>query len=117
MYHGDKPRGSLRRHLKPLANRVEHHLLVRELAGLQLRVEQFAVDGQLETAAAAGNQFQVLDPLLVLGQELARQTDGFRLVASHRAILEFHVHGWLLFKMGQDDWSLPYNYTRPGCNP
>jgi hypothetical protein len=30
--------------------------------------------------------------LLVSAQQLARQTDGLRLVISHRAIFQFHVH-------------------------
>jgi hypothetical protein len=30
--------------------------------------------------------------LLVRGQELARQTDGLRLVISHRTVLQLYVH-------------------------
>ena len=82
--------------LQSFTNRFEHCLLVGELAGLEFRVEQFAVDGQFETTAAAGDQFHVLDVLFVLVQELARQTDGFRFVVSDRAVLEFYVHGNLL---------------------
>src|SRR4051812_12363639 len=55
---------------------VEDPLLVGKLAGLELGVDQFPVHGDLEGAAAGGDQLQVLDALLVLGQELGRQTDG-----------------------------------------
>jgi hypothetical protein len=58
-------------------------LFIGELAGVQLRVDQLAVDGQLEAAAAAGDQFQVLDLLLEGCQQLGRQTDGLRFVVSH----------------------------------
>jgi hypothetical protein len=72
-------------------------LLVRELASLQLRIDEVAIDGELEAAAGGGDQLQRLDLLLVRGQELGRQTDGLRLVVSHRAVLEFHVHACLPF--------------------
>jgi len=61
-------------------------LFVRKLAGLQLRVNQLAIGSQLETAAAARNQFQVLDLLFESGQELGRQTDGLGFVVSHRTV-------------------------------
>src|SRR5207302_637285 len=51
-----------------------------------------SVDGELEATASARDQCHSFDTLLVLGQELARQTDGFWLITSLRAILEFHVH-------------------------
>src|SRR4051812_4189520 len=71
---------------------LDHRLLVGELAGLQLRVDQFAVGAQLEAATARGNQLEILNLLLVSGEQFGRQTDGLRLVVSHRAVLEFQVH-------------------------
>jgi hypothetical protein len=71
---------------------VNGPLLVRELAGLELGVDQVAVDAQLKASAALGDELELLDLLFVGGQQLARQTDGLRFVVSHRAILEFHVH-------------------------
>jgi hypothetical protein len=38
--------------LELIPDRVEHPLFVGELAGLELGIDQVAVDGQLETAAA-----------------------------------------------------------------
>src|SRR5262249_35853887 len=70
---------------------VEHPLLVGELACLQLGVDQVPVHLDLETAAAGGDQLQVLDLLLVGAEQLGRQTDGLRLVVSHRAVLELHA--------------------------
>jgi hypothetical protein len=77
---------------QPAPDGVDHRLLVGELAGLQLRVEQLAVDAQLETAAARGNQLQVLDLLFVGREQFGRQTDGLRLIVSHRTIFEFQMH-------------------------
>ena len=82
-----------------LADELEHLLFVGEFPGLELRVDEVAVERQLEAAAAAGNQLQLGDFLLVFGQQLGRQTDGLGLVVSHRAVLEFHFHfcvppGW-----------------------
>jgi hypothetical protein len=87
-----------RRLFESLAHRREHRVLVREFAGLQLRVEEFSVDTELETTASRRNELHVLNTLFVLIEELVRQTDGFRFVASLRAILEFHVHDSLLLK-------------------
>ena len=47
---------------------------------------------QLEGAAPGGDQFQILDLLLVGAEELLRQTDGLGFVVSHRTVLEFHMH-------------------------
>ncbi len=74
------------------ADRLDHLLLIGEFARLELGVDEFATHGQLETAAAGGNQLQVLDLLLVRAQQLGRQTDGLRLVVSHRAVFQFHMH-------------------------
>ena len=82
--------------LRQRAHRVQHPLLVGEPTALQFGVDQLAVDGQLEAAAAAGDQLQVADLLLVRVQQLARQTEGLRLVVSHRTVFQLQVHGALL---------------------
>ena len=68
-------------------------LFVWKLAGFQLGIDQVAVDAQLEASASQGDELELFDLLLVGGQQLARQTDGLRLVVSHRAVFQFHVHG------------------------
>jgi hypothetical protein len=78
------------------ANSLDRPLLIGELAGVQLGVDQFAVDGQLEAAASRWDQFQLTDLLFVRGEQLARQTDGLRLVVSHRTVTQFDVQGHLL---------------------
>src|SRR5207302_977625 len=70
----------------------DHRLFVGELAGLQLRVDQFPLHSQLEAASARGNQLQIVNPLLHRSEQLARQTDGLRLVVSHRTVFELDVH-------------------------
>ena len=74
------------------ADRVHSPLFIGKLAALEFRVNQVPVDTQLEAPATRGDQFELLDFLLVSAQQLARQTDGLRLVISHRAIFQFHVH-------------------------
>src|SRR5689334_8386251 len=70
-----------RRSLQAGRDLVQQGLLVGELARLQLRVEQLPVGGQLETAAPRGDQLQIPDLLFERQQQLARQTEGLRLVA------------------------------------
>ena len=62
-------------------------LFVWKLAGFQLGIDQVAVDAQLEASASRGDELELFDLLFVGGQQLARQTDGLRLVVSHRAVL------------------------------
>src|SRR5262245_8262650 len=52
--------------LESTADRVERPLLVGKLAGLELRVDQVAVDRELEAATRRGDQPQLTDLLLVL---------------------------------------------------
>lgn len=69
-------------------------LFVRELARLELGVDQLAVGGQLETASPRGDEFQLPDLLLEGGEQLGGQTDRLRLVASHGAVLQLEVHAF-----------------------
>src|SRR5580765_3338041 len=81
---------------QPRPHRLDGPLFIGELAGFQLRVDQIAVERKLEATAATGDQLQILDFLLVGGQQLGRQTDGLRFVISHRAVFQFHIHDTLL---------------------
>ena len=74
------------------ADRLDRPRLFRELAGLHLGIDQVAIDRQLKAAAARRNHLQFADLLLVRAEQLARQTDGLRLVISHRTVLEFYFH-------------------------
>ena len=92
--HEGVPRGPAGdRLLEATPHRLDHLLLVGELAGLELGVEQLAVDGDLEAAAAGRDELEVVDLLLVSVQQLGRQTDGLWLVVSHRTVLDLDVHG------------------------
>ena len=79
--------------LHPLPDRGDQRFFIGKLTGLQLRVKQFPIHGQLEAASAARDELQVGDLLFVFSEQLLRQTDGLRFVVSHRAIFEFQVHG------------------------
>ena len=82
--------------LHPFPDRGDQRLFIGELTRLQLRVQQFPIHGQLETPAGARDELELGDLLLVFFEQLLRQTDGLRFVASHRAIFEFQVRGCLL---------------------
>lgn len=86
--------------LGALSQGVQHPFLIWKLAGLQFRVNQVAVDADLKAAARRWDELEVLDLLLVRGQELARQTEGLGLVVSHRAVFDFHVHDLVLQEQG-----------------
>jgi hypothetical protein len=62
------------------------------LSGLELGIDQVAVDAQLEATALGRDERERLNLLFVRGQQLARQTDGLRLVVSHRTVHEFNIH-------------------------
>ena len=51
--------------LQAPADGIDDRPFIGKLAGLELRIKQFSVDGQLEASASGGDQFQVLDLLLV----------------------------------------------------
>jgi hypothetical protein len=87
------------------ADRVEDPLLVGELAGLEFGVEQFPVGGQFKAAASGRDQLQVANLFLIRAEQFARQTDGLRLVVSHRTVLQFQVH--------DVSPSVPLHFTRP----
>ena len=80
--HGE-PGGSLLGHLAELGHELA---LVGKLTRLQLRVDELAIDPELEATAAGWNERQALHLLLVGCQDSVRQTDGLRLIASHRTI-------------------------------
>ena len=98
---------SQRRTLQPPPNRGDHRLFIGELTGLQLRVNQFPIHGQLEAPAAARDELKVADLLFEFSEQLLRQTDGLRFVVSHRAVFEFQAHGCHL------EWKeiFPSDYT------
>ena len=67
-------------------------MFIGKFAGFEFRVNQISIERDFETSAPRGDQFHVLDLLLESGQELARQTDGFRFVVSDRTVLELDIH-------------------------
>jgi hypothetical protein len=69
-------------------DRFQNPFLFGELSFLQFRVDEIPVDGYLEATSAGRNQLQIANLLLVGRQQLARQTDGVRLVVSNRTVLE-----------------------------
>ena len=54
--------------------------------------DQFSVDAEFKTSFVRGNQREAGDVLLVFYENLFRQTDGFALIASGRAVDQFQSH-------------------------
>jgi len=79
-----------------LGDLVEDRFLLRKSAGREFGVDQFAVNGELEAAAAGGDELVVLDLLLEGAEQFGRQTDGLGFVVSHGAVFEFQMHVCLL---------------------
>jgi hypothetical protein len=74
------------------SNLLDKCVFVRELARLQLRINELSINGQFETTAAGRLQLQPGDFLLVPFQHLLRQTDGFRFVISGSAVAQVNLH-------------------------
>lgn len=74
---------------------LEDLLGVGVAAGGLLRVDEVAVDGDLEDAAPRRDQRELLDGLLELPEQRGRQTDGPVRVPSDRAVLDADLHGLL----------------------
>src|SRR5262249_27341330 len=104
---GCKPAPRIKTSLHAGSDLVHQGLFVGELARLELRVEQLAVGRQLEAAAPAGDKLQITNLLFERRQQLGRQTDGLRLVASHRAISQLQIHLGSPFDC--EAWSRWYN--------
>ena len=78
--------------LDPSSNLSNHCIFVGELPGFELRVNQVAIDGQFEAAAARRLQLHTFKLLLVLSQNFGRQTDGLRFIVSRRAVAKMDFH-------------------------
>jgi len=66
---------------------TQDFLRIGEFAGGLLGVDLGAVEADLEYPASGGNEFDRRDLLLETQKEF-RQTDGFGLIVSHRAVLD-----------------------------
>jgi hypothetical protein len=79
--------------LPPLGNARDNGLFVRKLSGFELRVNQFAIQRDLEAATAGRDERELLDFLFEVVEQFGRQTDGLRFVSSDRAVFQLDVHG------------------------
>jgi hypothetical protein len=61
-------------------------------AGRLLRIDQVAVDDDLEDATTGRDQGDVVDRVLELFEDLGRQTDGLVEVASNGAVFDGDLH-------------------------
>jgi hypothetical protein len=66
------------------------------MAGLLLGKHEVVADDHLEDATSRGNQGELGEIALKLGEELGRQTDGSGSIASFDAILDRHPHAQLV---------------------
>jgi hypothetical protein len=80
--------------LDPSADSLNGPLFVRKLARLELGIDQFVVDFELEATPLRGDKFHFSDTLFVRDEKLARQTDGLGLVVSHRAVCQLNIDGF-----------------------
>ena len=74
------------------ANFLNHLFLVRKLSTLELRVDQLAIDSQLEAATFRGLQFHTGEFLFELREYLGRQTDGLWFVSSSSTVTKLNFH-------------------------
>lgn len=75
-----------------LADGRDDGLFLRELTGLEFRIDEFAVHRDLEATAAGGDERELFNFLLVGREQRRRQTDGFRFVPSDRTEFQLDVH-------------------------
>lgn len=79
-----------------LAQVFEHLGVVGEAAFLVFREDDLVVQGNFEGAAAGGDEFKARYVVFMFVQQLFRQTDGFRKIASRGAVFDaetlFLVH-------------------------
>ena len=81
-------RSSRRLSLQRGADRV----VLGENAGLQLGIDGNAVHADLEPPVRVRSQAEGVDALFVGGQQIVRQTDGLRFIASRRTVFDTNVH-------------------------
>jgi len=79
-----------------LAERVAHLRVVGELTGSLLRIDLFAVGKHLEAAIVIWDERELTNALFILGEQLFRQTDGFRFISSGGAVFDADFHDGLL---------------------
>ena len=65
-----------------------------------LRVDEVSVHDHLEDPATRRGDLQIGDLVLELGEQLVRQTDGSRCVASLSAVLDRYLHGGRFYGPG-----------------
>ena len=81
-------RTAIQRLSDPLGDVRLDLFVFREPSLLELGVDEVAVDGDLESAAAGGNQGEGLDVLLEFLNDTFRHTDGLGFIASRRAVFD-----------------------------
>ena len=69
---------------------------------LDFGVDQLVIDADLKAALIGGNQCKPSDVFFVFDEKLFRQTDGFALVTSSRAVNQFQAHDCSPIWMGFD---------------
>ena len=78
--------------LQPGADERADLLLIRERTCLQLRIDELAVELDLEASSVGRNQRESVEALLEVVEDLGRQTDGLRLIVSSRAVGQGDLH-------------------------
>ena len=76
---------------------LSYLFVLGEPSSFELRIDQGAVETDLEAAPIGRNQRQFLDPCLEFSDELVGQTDRLGFVVSSLAIDKFDFHGLFFF--------------------
>jgi hypothetical protein len=63
-----------------------------KFAGGLLGIDFLPINENLEATVIIGDKGQLTDALFVFGEQLFRQTDGFRLVPSRCAVFDANLH-------------------------
>tara|TARA_Y100001960_G_C14321412_1_gene655571 strand:- start:231 stop:668 length:438 start_codon:yes stop_codon:yes gene_type:complete len=76
----------------PCAHLADHGGLVREFAGTQFRIDEFAVNCKFKRAPIGGFEFEAGNATFVFSENLAGQTDRLWFVVSRRAVAKVNFH-------------------------
>jgi hypothetical protein len=83
--------------LVALMDMAPDFLVVRKLAGFQLRINELPIDTDFEATAVGWYQDELVDLGFKFGNQLFGQTDRFRFVVSNLTVNDFYFHGSAFF--------------------
>lgn len=73
-----------------------HLSILRKLSGCFFRIDLFSIHKHFKTPIVKRHKRKLAKALFILGEELFRQTDGFRFIASSGTVFDAQFHAVLL---------------------